>query len=127
MSCRPGLIGAHSKTGHSNKKDWFYHLICGFVDAGCYPVGPLWDNDATSVINVDTVAKSIVYLAFSKYKFTPNLIVLLVEWSDTIQVFHLKNKNPQTMVTMKEITDTLQEVVLDTEIQPLGKTYGMFI
>ena len=64
----PGLIGAHSVTGHLNRYDWFCRLVCGLYHLKAYPVGPSWDGGATHVVTVDTVAKSVVALSLnSKY------------------------------------------------------------
>ena len=62
---RPGLVGAHSKTGHSNQHDWFYQIVCGLSHLGCYPTGVAWDKGMTDVVAVDTVSQAIVYLSLN--------------------------------------------------------------
>ena len=64
FSCRPGLIGPHSKTGHANTQDWFFLLVVGLYKLGCYPIGPGCDNKNMHMVPVDTVAKSVVHLAW---------------------------------------------------------------
>lgn len=66
--CRPGLIGAHSITGHSNNNDWFYQLVCGLAHLKCYPIGPSWDSGAVPIVAVDIVAKAIVHLSLNQRK-----------------------------------------------------------
>lgn len=59
---RPGLIGAHSQTGHLNSQDWFYWLIAGVARLGSYPTGPGCSERAVLMVPVDITAKAVVFL-----------------------------------------------------------------
>ena len=60
---RPGLVGAHSKTGHANLRDWFYTLVYSVNHLRHYPTGMTWDDGYTDIIPVDRVAQGIVELS----------------------------------------------------------------
>ena len=64
--CRPGLIGAHSKTGHPNLNDWLFLLVNGMNSLGSYPTSGQWDYGHTDIIPVDTVASAIVKVSLEE-------------------------------------------------------------
>ena len=64
--CRPGLIGAHSETGHPNLNDWLFLLVNGINSLGSYPTGGQWDNGHIDIIPVDTVASAIVKVSLEE-------------------------------------------------------------
>ena len=62
---RPGLIGAHSTTGHANLQDWMCWLVRGIARLGSCPVGPGCDDKVFYCVPVDQVARAIVFFSLT--------------------------------------------------------------
>ncbi|XP_019858162.1 PREDICTED: carboxylic acid reductase-like isoform X1 [Amphimedon queenslandica] len=95
---RPGLIGAHSVTGHLNRTDWFYLLVCGLYHLKAYPSE--WGTGKTLVIPVDTVAQAVVALSLNRISESNGL------------VYHLDNR--ESVVNFNDIIRSLEKAGPDS-------------
>jgi thioester reductase-like protein len=77
---RPGLIGAHSSTGHANLQDWLCWLVRGLARLGSCPVGPGCDDRVFYCVPVDQVAKAIVFFSLTYQGETYNVLTVCFIW-----------------------------------------------
>ena len=63
LMLRPGLIGAHSSTGHANLQDWVCWLVRSIVKLGHFPVGPGCDDKMIYCVPVEQVARAISFFS----------------------------------------------------------------
>lgn len=108
---RPGLVGAHSKTGHANLRDWFYALVYSVNHLRHYPTGMIWDDGYTDITPVDIVAQGIVELSLMNNNGN------IYPTNSTAGIYHMIGSGMQGMAN---VISSLNGTGLDT-IQPLDE------